>query len=57
MRGVGRAEWGAELQDMYSNDALTGGHIISIGAGNEEAAHVGTQKLPRGNAVWWRREP
>jgi len=45
---VGRAEWGAELQDMYSNDALTGGHIISIGAGNEEAAMSALKNYPGG---------
>ncbi|KAJ1474281.1 eukaryotic type phosphoribosylformimino-5-aminoimidazole carboxamide ribotide isomerase [Baffinella frigidus] len=34
--------------DMYSNDALTGGHVISIGAGNEEAAVAALKAYPGG---------
>ena len=36
----------SEPQDMYSNDALTGGHVISIGEGNEEAAIAALKAYP-----------
>jgi phosphoribosylformimino-5-aminoimidazole carboxamide ribotide isomerase len=39
------AEWYAEI---YQRDALTGGHVIMLGQGNEAAARAALKAYPRG---------
>jgi phosphoribosylformimino-5-aminoimidazole carboxamide ribotide isomerase len=41
----------AEFAAMYRTDALTGGHVIQLGAGNEEAARAALAAYPGGLQV------
>jgi len=38
----------AEFAALYRDDGLTGGHVIQLGAGNEEAAHAAMAAYPGG---------
>jgi phosphoribosylformimino-5-aminoimidazole carboxamide ribotide isomerase len=38
----------AEFSEMYQKDQLTGGHVIALGAGNEEAAITALKAWPNG---------
>ena len=41
----------SHFSEMYRRDNLTGGHIIKLGAGNEEAAHEALQAWPGGMQI------
>ena len=44
------SSWYAKL---YRKDNLTGGHIIKLGPGNDQAAKEALAAWPGGDADWW----
>ena len=43
-----------DFATMYKEDNLPGGHVISLGPGNEEAAHLGFAGVSRRISYRWR---
>ena len=41
----------AHFAEMYRSDSLTGGHIIKLGPGNDEAARIALQAWPGGMQI------